>query len=236
MNLSKEITIVVPCKNEGLVIRKTLELIDLLEDIKNVNVIVADCSDDDLFTKKCILSPKKKNIKITLIEGGFPAQARNNGAKLVNTPYVLFLDADIFIKNLSLLNHMVSIMKKMDYHLSTTRIRTDDGHYNYIYKLYELIQYLSKFSSPFTVGGFMLFNTKAFNLLNGFNDMDRFAEDYHLSSKINPKKFYIDKHEVYTTSRRFKKKGLYYMIIMMVRSWLNRNNSQFFINEHNYWK
>lgn len=68
MNLSKEITIVVPCKNEGLVIRKTLELIDLLEDIKNVNVIVADCSDDDLFTKKCILSPKKRISRLPLLK------------------------------------------------------------------------------------------------------------------------------------------------------------------------
>jgi hypothetical protein len=40
---------------------------------------------------------------------------------------------------------------------------------------------------------------------------------------------------VYTTSRRFKNKGLFYMVKMMIKSWFNRNNDEFFTKEHNYW-
>jgi hypothetical protein len=54
-------------------------------------------------------------------------------------------------------------MKKNDYHLSTTKMRTDDGKYNYVYESFDVIQYLTKFFTPFAVGGFMLFNLEAFN-------------------------------------------------------------------------
>ena len=235
MSLSKDLTIVIPCKNEGLIIKKTLELINLQTNIKNVNVMVADSSTDNGFTQNCILHSFNNNINVKIFKGGFPAEARNNGTKKINTPYVLFLDADIFITDLNLLSHMVEVTKNNDYHLSTTKMRTDDGHYNYVYKSFDIIQYLTKFSTPFAVGGFMLFNREVFNSLGGFNPDDKFAEDYHLSSKITPNKFYVDNEIVYTTSRRFKNKGIFYMVKMMIKSWFNRNNDEFFTKEHNYW-
>lgn len=235
MSLSKDLTIVIPCKNEGLIIKKTLGLLNLQNNIKGVNVIVADSSTDEGITKSCILSYTKTNINVKMVKGGFPAEARNNGAKKIKTPYVLFLDADIFICNYNLLNDMVEQMKKNDYHLSTAKMRTEDGDYNYVYESFDVIQYLTKFSTPFAVGGFMLFNLEAFNSLGGFNPDDKFAEDYHLSSKIKPNKFYVADKIVYTTSRRFKNKGLFYMVKMMIKSWFNRNNDEFFTKEHNYW-
>ena len=99
----------------------------------------------------------------------------------------------------------------------------------------EFQKYLTKFSTPFAVGGFMLFNLETFNSLGGFNPDDKFGEDYHLSSKIKPNKFYVADKIVYTTSRRFKNKGLFYMVKMMIKSWFNRNNDEFFTKEHNYW-
>ena len=54
-------------------------------------------------------------------------------------------------------------------------------------------------------------------------------------SKIKPNKFYVADKIVYTTSRRFKNKGLFYMVKMMIKSWFNRNNDEFFTKEHNYW-
>ena len=68
-----------------------------------------------------------------------------------------------------------------------------------VYESFDVIQYLTKFSTPFAVGGFMLFNLEVFNSLGGFNPDDKFAEDYHLSSKIKPNKFYVEDKIVYTT-------------------------------------
>ena len=107
MSLSKDLTIVIPCKNEGLIIKKTLGLLNLQHNIKGVSVMIADSSTDDGFTQKCILGSYHTNINVKIVKGGFPAEARNNGTKKINTPYVLFLDADIFIREFSLLKDMV---------------------------------------------------------------------------------------------------------------------------------
>jgi hypothetical protein len=212
-----------------------LEYINEQNGINGVNVIIADVSDDNGYTIECIRTQMNKNINIEIIKGGYPSQGRNAGSKLVETKYVLFLDADIFISNKTLLKNILEEMIKNDYHLGTCKFRVLSGEYNYVYKSFDYIQKFTKYTKPFAIGGFMLFNINEFDNINGFNENDKFAEDYHISMKIKPKKFYIHNDIVYTTSRRFKSKGLYYMVKMMIKSYFNRNNPDFFTKEHNYW-
>ena len=40
----------------------------------------------------------------------------------------------------------------------------------------------------------------------------------------------------YTSSRRFEKKGVWYMVKLMLGSWLNKNNLNWFKHDNNYWK
>jgi glycosyltransferase involved in cell wall biosynthesis len=47
MDLSKFLTIVIPCKNEGKIIEQTLSLLNFQKGIQDVRVIVCDSSDDD---------------------------------------------------------------------------------------------------------------------------------------------------------------------------------------------
>lgn len=232
--LRDKITIVIPCKNEGTIIKKALDLINLQRGIEGTRVIVADCSDDG-FTRDLILSNSEKNVNLEIIDGGYPAFGRNRGAEISKTPYILFLDSDMFLEDPNTLSIIVNDFIKTGKHLATTKMRTNDGKYNYVYKIFDFIQKGSSFTTPFAIGGFMLFEREEFNRLGGFVDEDKFAEDYHLSSKIKPSKFKIYNEIVYTTSRRFKNKGLKYMLIMMLKSWLNRNNEEFFKNDHDYW-
>ena len=233
--LKDKITIIIPCKNEGTIIKRTLELINMQNEIAGTRVIVADCSDDNGFTKDLILSNSKKNVKLKIIKGGYPAFGRNRGAEISDTPYVLFIDSDIFLENTNTLSTIVNDFSNTNKHLATTRMRTDDGKYNYVYRIFDLIQRASSFMTPFAIGGFMLFERNEFNRLGGFIDEDKFAEDYHLSSKIKPSKFKIYNEIVYTTSRRFKNKGLRNMVRMMIKSWINRNDDAFFKKDHDYW-
>jgi glycosyltransferase involved in cell wall biosynthesis len=232
----KEIlTVVIPCKNEGFIIKKTLILLNQQVGIKGTKVIIADSSTDNCFTFNCIGDAVTDNLNVEVINGGYPAVARNNGAKKAKTKYVLFLDADMFIKDPNLISSLLVRMEQKDIRLLTVKIRTEDGNYNNVYRAFDIIQFLIKFSTPFAVGGFMLFKRKTFNRLGGFNPDDKFAEDYHLSSKVNPKYFHIDKHIVYTLSRRFKNKGVWYMGKLMIKTFLNKNNEKFFQKEYNYW-
>ena len=231
--MNKDVTIVIPCKNEGRLVIDTLNFIYCQN--QKYKVIIADSSTEDgsiLLLKKY---QEKFGSHVTIVEGGLPSVARNKGAELVDTPYVLFLDADIHIKQSDLIVKCVNEMVKNDYDLLTCKFKTLDGKFDWIYKIFNIIQWFSSKTTPFALGGFMLFKTETFKKLNGFNNEDKIAEDYHLSSKIHPNKFRVENLFVYTPSRRFEKKGLRYMIKLMFMCWWNRNNDEFFKKDYNYW-
>ena len=118
----------------------------------------------------------------------------------------------------------------------TLKFRTTTKQYDYIYKIFDIVQKVSSKFKPFALGGFMLFRSEKFKELGGFNEEDKIAEDYRISMKISPNKFKIVNRVVYTTPRRFKNKGLFYMVKLMLSCWINRNNDDFFKKDYNYWK
>lgn len=81
----------------------------------------------------------------------------------------------------------------------------------------------------------MLFKLEEFYKLGQFNEEDKFAEDFHLSMKVNPKKFKIYKYTAITSDRRLKNKGFFWMSFLMLKCWINRNNNDFYKKDHNYW-
>lgn len=218
------LTIVIPSKNESMNLIKTISSID-----SGIRIIVADCSTDDT---RDLLNIHYPNVEI--IDGGLPSIARNLGSKLVETKYILFLDADMNISeiDLELINLEMSVRGLL---LSTCKITTK-GKYKLIYELFHPIQRIISKFTPFAVGGFMLFNTEEFRRLGGFNNEDKFAEDYHLSMKVDPSNFHIFSDKVYTSDRRFRNKSVWYMIQLMVRCWFNRNNDDFYKKDYDYWK
>lgn len=234
MELSKYLTIVIPCKNESKTIDTTLTLLNFQDNIDNVKVIISDSSTDETTYQLESRTNDKFNLKI--IEGGLPAKARNNGAWLVKTPYVLFMDSDMFLLDQSLLTDSIKEMRLHNSDLLTTKIRTTNGKYNYVFKTFDLIQKISKRISPFCLGGFMLFKLDTFDRLGGFDEETKVAEDYLLSKQIKPKRFKILNTTIFTTPRRFDNKGVMYMMRLMFKSYINRNNKEFFSKDNTYWK
>jgi glycosyltransferase involved in cell wall biosynthesis len=171
-----------------------------------------------------------------IIQGGLPSYARNRGAERVETPYVLFLDADMFILDPDLLTDAIKLVRRNDYDLLTTKVRTTNGKYNYVFRFFDVIQKSIKPFTPFCLGGFMLFKTETFNRLEGFDEEAKVAEDYLLSKKVFSDKFKILNRTIFTPPRRFESKGLWYMTKLMVKSFFNRNNKKFFSNHNSYWK
>jgi glycosyltransferase involved in cell wall biosynthesis len=234
MELPKLLTIVIPCKNESKTIDETLTLLNFQDHIDNVEVIIADSSDDG--TTYQLESRKHDKFNLKIIEGGLPAKARNNGARLVKTPYMLFMDSDMFLLDSSLLMDSIKEMRLHRVDLLTTKVRTTSGKYNYVFRTFDMIQKISKRISPFCLGGFMLFRTDTFNKLGGFDEQAQVSEDYLLSKQVEPRKFKILNRTIFTLPRRFDNKGILYMVRLMVRSYFNRNNKEFFSNDNTYWK
>jgi cellulose synthase/poly-beta-1,6-N-acetylglucosamine synthase-like glycosyltransferase len=228
--VNQQLTIVIPSKNEG---KGVIDVIKLILSQINCRIIVADSSTEE---SSILLLKKYQSIykNIEIIKGGLPAVARNNGAKLVKTPYILFLDADIFPEK-NTIRKCIRVAIKDNYDLVTCKFKTDKK-YNWVYRIFDIIQWFSSKTKPFALGGFMLFKTETFNKLKGFYEEDKVAEDYHLSSKVKPNRFKITNNFAYTSSRRFNKKGIWYMIKLAWKSWLNINNNEFFKQDFNYWK
>jgi glycosyltransferase involved in cell wall biosynthesis len=229
--LKDNLTVVIPCKNEGAGLATTL--IKLMAYHDECNIVIADSSDDNTLEYVDVIY-SLSNADIKIVKGGLPAVARNNGFKHVKTPYVLFLDADMDVSKLPL-KQMVAAMINRDIKLATCNITTWNLKYALFYKLFDLVQWIISLRTPFAVGGFMLFESNYFKELGRFNEEDKFAEDYHLSMKAKPKHFKIFNYYATTSDRRFKNKGFWYMCKLMIRCWFNRNNDDFYKQDYNYW-
>ena len=236
--LNNALTIVIPCKNEGINIYDCLGLIAKQKYIAGTKVVVADISDDadSINWLNRAVTDFKYSIDIQIIKGGFPAKARLEGSKLSKTPYTLFLDADVMLKNDRTLVNSYEMMLMDDTHLLTIPFKTEYG-WNWAFRLFDFSQWLSYLmGTPFAIGGFQLFKTKTYWEIGGYIEDELFAEDYSLSSKISADKFMVYRfYGAWTSARRFKNKGIWWMIKIMFKSYINRNNPQFFNHHHNYW-
>ena len=224
------ITIIIPCKNEGKIINRCLRLLYNSEHIDGVRIIIADDSTDDNKTKDIL-----KEYPVEIIRGGLPSVARNNGAIITDTPYILFMDADMFLENPKTINKLFNHVKDNNLDLITCRIRTDNGKYNWAYRTFDMVQFMTKFHRPFAVGGFMLFNAKTFFKLGMFDEKAKVAEDYQLSIKVKPNKFHVSNEIVYTTPRRFENKGVFYMVKLMLRTWWGNKKKETYYDDYGYW-
>ena len=239
MDLNKYITVVIPCKNEKDIILKTLDLLNYQSDIYNVKVIVCDKSNDNITNQSLInrMGNKSNNdvFDLYVIDGGLPAKARNNGFKLVTTPYVLFIDADVFLLDSKTIKRAFLKIYKNNLDLVTTKFRSDNGKYNYVYKTFDLIQMLSKWTTPFCLGGYMLVRSDAFREIGGFDEDIKVAEDYIFSKQIKSRKFGRINNVVFTPPRRFENKGILYMTKLFLGSFFNNNNKPYFTKDNDYW-
>jgi glycosyltransferase involved in cell wall biosynthesis len=227
------LTIVIPCKNEKDNIYECIAFIAKQVGFAATRVIIADTSDegDSLDFLYYVQRDFKYSLNIEVIHGGFPAKARLEGSKLVTTPYILFLDADIMLQDKFLLDECLAYNTD----LVTVPFQTETG-FNWIFRLFDIQQRMSNWlGTPFAIGGFQLWKTEAYWKTGGYDETHLFAEDYWVSQKAEVMKIH-NTNGVWTSARRFKNKGFFYMFILSIKCYINRNNTEFFKKHHNYWK
>ena len=176
-------------------------------------------------------------LNIEVIPGGLPSVGRNNGARFAKTPYVLFIDADIELRDRTLIRRAVELMERKKLHCLTTNIACPEGSVwdKILYSGNNFMQRLSRLYKPFSTGMFMLFDREKFNLLGGFHEQALYAEDYLLSQKVSPSKFGIVPGSVQTTNRRFTKMGHFKLVRLFLNTALHTWNESFFLRDHKYW-
>jgi len=235
MKLSDKITIVVPCKNEENYIWHLLMHLRY-QQIEDTRIIIADCSTD---TTRDVIEFHKGNLNIEIIEGGPVSIAKNRGAKLVTTPYILFIDADVRFFKDTVIRDAVNEMERKNLDLLGLNIRCydKDKRATIGFAVFNGINRILKHVSPFAVGAFMLTRRDRFEEFGGFPEKMSTSEDYFLSRKYSPRKFRIAKHYFGQDSRRFKKMGYFGMATYLVKNFVNRNNKQYWdkLDSSKYW-
>ena len=233
--LSDKITIVVPCKNEENYIAHLLTHLRN-QMIGSTRIIIADCSTDN--TRR-VIQATKGDLNVEIIDGGPVSFAKNNGARLVTTPYILFIDADVRFFKDTVIRDSVSEIESKNLDLIGLNIKCYDHDKRAVigFAVFNGINRVLKHFSPFAVGAFMLTRRDRFEEFGGFPEQMSTSEDYFLSRKYSPKKFSIVKHYFGQDSRRFKKMGYFGMASYLVKNFVNRNNKQYWdsLDSSKYW-
>jgi glycosyltransferase involved in cell wall biosynthesis len=235
MKLSDKITIVVPCKNEENYIHHLLESL-CQQNIGDTRVIIADCSTDNT---RQVIRDNIGLLNVEIIEGGPVSTAKNNGAKLVTTPYILFIDADVRFFKDTVIHDAVNTMESKNLDLIGLKIKCydKDPRAKIGFTIFNTINHAMKYFSPFAVGAFMLTRRDRFEEFGGFPENFSTSEDYFLSRKYSPQKFRIIRHHFGQDSRRFKKMGYMGMAKYLVKNFVNRNNKAYWdkLDSSKYW-
>jgi len=233
--ISDKITIVVPCKNEeNYIVHLLMHLRQ--QDIGNTRIIIADCSTDN--TRE-VIQIMKGELNVEIIDGGLVSIAKNNGAQLVTTPYILFIDADVRFFKDTVIQDAVDTIESNNLDLVGLNIKCYDRDLRAKvgFTAFNLINHALKHFSPFAVGAFMLTRRDRFEEYGGFPEQFSTSEDYFLSKKYSPRKFKIIRHYLGQDSRRFKKMGYLGMAKYLVKNFVNRNNQAYWgkLDHNRYW-
>jgi len=233
--ISDKITIVVPCKNEENYIHHLLDSLRE-QNINNTRIIIADCSTDNT---RQVIQDNSRGLNVEIIDGGPVSLAKNNGARLVTTPYILFIDADVRFFKDTVIQDAVNLIESKNLDLIGLNIKCYDRDIRAKigFTAFNLINHTLKHFSPFAVGAFMLTRRDKFQEYGGFPEQFATSEDYFLSRKYSPKKFRIIKHHFGQDSRRFKKMGYMGMATYLVKNFVNRNNKAYWdsLDNSKYW-
>jgi len=238
VNTKAELTIVIPAKNESKHLPILLTSLSRQDYplLPHTKVFVADAGSTDDTVQAALAMRDRLNL--TVVPGGLPSVGRNAGARLADTPYVLFVDADVVLHDRTLLRRALEKMRLRQLHCLTTNIWCPDGNWrdHLLYAGNNLFQYAGAWIKPFATGMFMLFDKARFDELGGFNENALFAEDYLLSKRVSPRRFGIVSGKLHTTNRRFRKMGHARMATMFLSTALNSWNESYFLRDHGYWR
>ena len=198
-------------------------------------VFIADAGSTD-GTQDLALSYEGK-LNITVIPGGLPAVGRNAGARTADSRYVLFVDADMELRDTDVVRRAVELATKRHLHCVTANIRCSNGSLrdHILYLGNNIVQYASLLVKPFSTGMFMLFDREVFFSLGGFHEKALYAEDYLLSKQVKGRRFGILSKCVYTTNRRFRNMGHMTILRMFLKTALNTWNDNYFLQDQHYW-
>ena len=241
--MKPQLTIVIPARNEATNLPKLLTSLNRQDYplLRHTKVFVADAASTDGTVPAALAFRQLRGdvrLDIEVIPGGLPAVGRNAGARLADTAYVLFLDADVELTDPTMLRRAMDAMQRRELHCLTTSIGCIFGRFmdDVLFAASNLCQRVGSWVKPFGTGMFLLFDKAEFDRLGGFHEQALFAEDYLLTQKVAVRRFGILRGKIYTSNRRFHKMGHMRIALMFLRTALNTFNESYYLRDQKYWQ
>ena len=214
------ISIIIPTLNEEKLISQTLEQFENLKNNYNFEIIVCDDKSNDNTIElasnySCsVIKNKNKNKNIS--------SCRNYGQKHSHGDILIFLDADIKIKNIDFF--FKEIIKKFDnkdliacspkIFINPKQEKIIDKLINRTHTFLSIL--LNKIGIGYARGGCQIIRKKYFEFINGYNENLVAGEDVELFNRLgklgNIK--ILSELTVYESPRRYRKKG--YINILLI--------------------
>lgn len=172
---SSRVTVVVPTRNEAHNISRFLRSLPA-----GFRLIVVDSSTDD--TARIVTAERPHNTTLVLAEANIP-EARQIGADLASTPWILFTDADV-----ELAPNYVEVLSRVRTSSDVGGVigtkATAGGHERYHYWFRQGQRAAAAVGIPAATGSNMLVRTEVVRRLGGFDPALTVNEDTELMFRV----------------------------------------------------
>lgn len=204
-------TVIIPTYNEADNIQNTISSIHLNKS-HPVNIIVSDAYSTDQTVR---LARRNKNVKILRVRGSRAIQ-QNMAAKLVKTPYILFLHADTTVPpNFDTeINRILSSSSSAG--CGAFRLHINNTNKNMNSFSLRVVERVANWRSSFLQRPYgdqgLFFTRDVFNDIGGFSSNMSFLEDYEIIRRVSTKygrRISIADLSVATSSRRWDSLGVF---------------------------
>jgi len=167
------ITIVIPTKNEEAVLPRLLESIQH-QTVQPHEVIVADAGSTDRTLDIA------RAYGATIVEGGLPGPGRNRGAEAAKTDFILFLDADVELRDPEFLERSLGEMLERRLDLATCDVvpLSDVWVDHALHRAYNVYVRACGSVLPHAPGFCMLARRDLHERIGGFDESVLFCEDH----------------------------------------------------------
>lgn len=223
MNNLVDLSIVIPTLNEEKYIGHLLHSI-ANQSVLPKEVVVVDAFSVDR-TKEVV--QKLQNIlpqlKLYQVPRSTISKQRNFGAWKTTAKHILFLDADVYLRDPDTLEKYIREVerKKPDLAAATNYPLSEHWENWVIFHAADIVFKATKPVWPMALGINLYVSRQAFERVGGFDERIRFAEDHELVQrmvKVGNRFVFLKKPKVYTSTRRMDKEGRSKFVVKMVKS------------------
>lgn len=196
-------SVIIPTLNEEVLLPQLLQ--DLQgQTLQDFEVIVADAGSQD----QTVEIARSYGAKV--VPGGMPAVGRNNGARVAQGDFLVFLDADTRVAK-DFLENVYKEMEERFLDLATCEMTPISENIvdGLLHDFANLAIKLSQFADPHAPGFCIIISKRLFNRIGGFNESLKLAEDHDLvkrASRFRPLRV-LNSTQVQVSVRRLEKEG-----------------------------